>query len=320
MNADRKTIDDYDHLQEITKCAILHSQGRRNVDIKRELGISAVRVTRALGEAPKVGIMKVAVYPPGEESTAGQLLDRYKKNNLREACVFHIGIDDDIIPKLGELAAYYIDDILDGKGVNRIAVGPGRTMLAFARALSDKKRPQMKIGSTISEEFLESYVAPGILISIAAEKWECELYNFDPKSSSGERRDYADVLVFGIGIIEKVISEDVRDLVPEAGIDVEVIKQAKIMLQARGAAGIINYQPIDREGNPIPWNVKEIDCVLGNRALSLDIIKEIAADESKRVVCVVGGKEKVNAIKAGLKGGYFNTIITDFETAEEVLK
>ncbi len=39
----------------------------------------------------------------------------------------------------------------------------------------------------------------------------------------------------------------------------------------------------------------------------------------KNVVGVAGGKDKVSAIKAVLNGGYLNVLITDSETAAELL-
>ena len=54
MNIYRKAIDDYDHLQELIDCVTLHRKpGYKNKDIKKILGISDVRVTRALDEYVK---------------------------------------------------------------------------------------------------------------------------------------------------------------------------------------------------------------------------------------------------------------------------
>ena len=39
----------------------------------------------------------------------------------------------------------------------------------------------------------------------------------------------------------------------------------------------------------------------------------------KNVVGVAGGKDKVTAIKAVLNGGYLNVLITDSDTAAELL-
>lgn len=320
MDVDRKVVDDYDHLQEITSCARLHSQGERGVEIKKKLGISAVRVARALDEGVQLGVIKVAVYPPAEESTEKELVERYKEKNLREAHVFHIGIEEEIIHNLGKLAASYLEDIISRKQdeVKRIAIGPGRTMLAFARSLSGKRMPQMEVGSTVSEGRVESYVAPNTIMGILAGKWECEFYRFNPASLSDDGRDYADVLFFGVGIIPNVIPEDVRDLSPKATVDLAAIVRARSLLDANGAAGIINYQPIGKEGNPMPWNIKEIDSVLRELALGLDVIRDMA--KRKKVVCVAGGAKKVDAIRAALRGGYFNTLITDFDTAAKVLE
>ena len=53
-----------------------------------------------------------------------------------------------------------------------------------------------------------------------------------------------------------------------------------------------------------------------NRTISTDIEK---LRTMKNVVGVAGGSEKIAAIKAVLRGGYLNVLVTDSKTAEGLL-
>ena len=97
-------------------------------------------------------------------------------------------------------------------------------------------------------------------------------------------------------------------------LDIELAK-----LRTHGGTAIINYQPIDEDGNSLDWELEGYKEVLEPTLLKLDVIKKIAADEKKRVICIAGGEDKVDAIRVGLRGGYFNVLITDYDTAEAIL-
>ncbi len=81
-------------------------------------------------------------------------------------------------------------------------------------------------------------------------------------------------------------------------------------LKMKGAVGDLLTHFIDKDGNPI-----ESD--LDNRLIStpLSILKNL-----KNVIGVAGGRKKVKIIRAALKGGYLDALITDEDTAMELLK
>jgi DNA-binding transcriptional regulator LsrR (DeoR family) len=81
-------------------------------------------------------------------------------------------------------------------------------------------------------------------------------------------------------------------------------------LAKRGAVGDISLQFFDRNGAPVhgPHDDRVI-------AVTLEELKK-----TPRVIGVAGGERKVEAIRACLKGGYINVLVTDKFTAEKLLK
>ena len=93
-------------------------------------------------------------------------------------------------------------------------------------------------------------------------------------------------------------------------------------LAAKGVVGEINHTPINAQGEPM-LDTKDKDLaaltrrVIGVGALEL---RERAAQEGKFIVAVAGGLEKTEAIRACLKGRYFNVLITDAYVAETLVR
>ena len=93
-------------------------------------------------------------------------------------------------------------------------------------------------------------------------------------------------------------------------------------LAAKGVVAEINHTPIDAQGQPM-LNTKDKELaaltrrVIGVGALEL---RERAARDDRYVVAVAGGLDKTEAIRACLKGKYFNVLITDAYVAEALVK
>jgi fructose 1,6-bisphosphate aldolase/phosphatase len=93
-------------------------------------------------------------------------------------------------------------------------------------------------------------------------------------------------------------------------------------LAAKGVVAEINHTPIDAQGEPM-LNTKDKELaaltrrVIGVGALEL---RERAAKADRYVVAVAGGLEKTEAIRACLKGRFFNVLITDAYVAEALVK
>ena len=82
-----------------------------------------------------------------------------------------------------------------------------------------------------------------------------------------------------------------------------------LYLSMQGAVGDILTHFIDKDGKPIHSDVEE-------RLFStpLETLKSL-----NNVIGISGGPQKVEAIRAALKGGYLDVLITDEETAMQLI-
>jgi DNA-binding transcriptional regulator LsrR (DeoR family) len=82
------------------------------------------------------------------------------------------------------------------------------------------------------------------------------------------------------------------------------------VLSDNGAVGDILGHFVDIDGNPVKVPYDELII-----SISLETLQKVHLG-----VLVAGGQEKVNTIHAALKARYFNVLITDEQTAREVLR
>jgi len=92
-------------------------------------------------------------------------------------------------------------------------------------------------------------------------------------------------------------------------------------LAAKGMVAEINHTPINAQGEPMTDATDPDLAALTRRVVGLGALdlRERAARADKFIVAVAGGLEKTEAIRACLKGRYFNVLITDAYTAEALV-
>ena len=81
-----------------------------------------------------------------------------------------------------------------------------------------------------------------------------------------------------------------------------------------GVVGEINYHPFDATGKVV--DRRELR-PLARRVLSVtaDRLHALSRLESKYVIAVAGGRQKITAIRGALNGRFLNVLITDEDTA-----
>ncbi|MCI7437927.1 MAG: sugar-binding transcriptional regulator, partial [Coriobacteriaceae bacterium] len=82
------------------------------------------------------------------------------------------------------------------------------------------------------------------------------------------------------------------------------------LLRMRGSVGDILCHFIDVDGNPLDTDIE-------SRIVSTSLS---ALERMSNVVAAAGGDEKVRAIRAVLRHGYVNALITDERTARKVIE
>ena len=183
-----------------------------------------------------------------------------------------------------------------------IMTTPGLTANAMVGMMSTKypdatayNLPTIPV--TSQEEYEKQMAANPEMLKIYRDIWE------------------VDIMVLGIGYLTGPLPGFRALAQQEMGLTAED-------LAAKGVVGEINHTPINAEGEPM-LNTQDKDLaaltrrVIGVGALEL---RERAAQEGKYVIGVAGGLEKTEAIRAALKGRYFNVLITDAYVAEALVR
>ena len=287
-------------------------------DIAKQLGVSRATIVNYLQEARKRGIVRILMNAEVATQTAiaRGLAAKY---GLAQAMVIpgKDGGKAASLESLGAGGARLIERMT--KAGDTICVSWGQTVLAVAEALQPP-RPleglsvvQVTGSSTgnraFSAEFCTSImarnlgavsvnmVAPAVL---STPELRDALMAEPVLRRQFERIGKADLIVFGVGALGPDSTMRIADVTDNEEID----KYAEA-----GAVAVLICHFLDGEGKQI---VRDFDSrVIG---IELDEMRSLP----KRL-CVAGGVEKVDAIKAVLKGGYATHLVTDMATAEVLL-
>jgi fructose 1,6-bisphosphate aldolase/phosphatase len=122
-----------------------------------------------------------------------------------------------------------------------------------------------------------------------------------------------DIIVMGVGYLTGPLPGFRALAQQELGLSAEELAQ-------KGVVAEINHTPINAAGEPMLDDDPELAAlnrrVIGVGALEL---RERAAMTDRLVIAVAGGLEKTEAIRASLKGRYYNVLITDAYVAEAIV-
>jgi hypothetical protein len=111
-----------------------------------------------------------------------------------------------------------------------------------------------------------------------------------------------DIAFIGLGAV--IPMGDFTDELSKLGVSLRDLK-------AKGAAGGINYNWFDNQGNQIE------QCFL---TVSVDDLKRLSKDPNRLVVLIAGGKHKVDPIRIALSSRMVNAIVTDELTASLLIE
>ncbi|MCD6255298.1 MAG: fructose 1,6-bisphosphatase [Deltaproteobacteria bacterium] len=270
---------------------------------------------------------------PRELDLERAIKDRYKVLRDIRVVVPDGKSFDRVLKVLAKEGAMYFEQV--AKDGASIGLGCGRTIASLISNLQPGRfsklkiyplsiTPMMKVAGLSSNVLVEQMVAkypdaaafnlPSIPVS-SKEEYEKEYLKIPEVKEIYEKSQDVDIFLVGIGSIELETPGFAQLAYLHGGITPEVLKE-------RGVVAEINMAPIYEDGEPL-LEVAEGDLKdLARRVVgvSLSRLREMAKTEGKWVIAVAGGEEKVEAIRAALKGGYFNVLITDSFVAHELLK
>lgn len=288
--------------------------------IGRRFGFSRMKVARLLEQAKDEKIVQIVIAPPPIDLNTDLERKLETKYDLDEAIIVSPFSYDQavIVQELGPAAANYLFSHLQGTEV--IGLTWGHAMLSVVNALPIANWAEMKVVSTtggLGKLESETYgadlvrrmaqafgakphiiLAPGIVNNrITRDALLAESQISEALALAAR----ADIALVGIG------KPSVNSIVAHSGILTELeINQ----LQNYGAVGDIVLRYFDANGQPVAHDIN--DRIIG---LNLDQIKQIP-----RVIGVAGGLEKLDVIRAALRGKLISVLVTDDQTVLHLLE
>jgi DNA-binding transcriptional regulator LsrR (DeoR family) len=284
--------------------------------IARFMNISRAKVIRLLASARDNGIVRIRIEDRASEQIAleRQLVAAF---GLADAIVVPAPADEaDITTVVGHAAGTYLtDQVKDGMSVG---VGWGATLHMSLKALGGQPCQRLSVvsllgGMTHSRAVNPSAVARRIAdafgadcyqltapVMVANESVRAALWSEPGLRELLERARRVDLALVSVGDVSEEATLFRQGLLP---------RSALASLQAAGAVGDVLCHFIDAEG-------KVVDHPVNRRVVAVDL------DDLRRVpriVVAAGGRRKVAAIRAALKGTGAGVLITEEGAARGLL-
>lgn len=277
--------------------------------IAEVMGISRAKVIRLLEEARAQGIVQFSFRKNDSQRVSAEqlLIDRF---GLKDAFVVPTPLDSSAINQsIAQGAAHYVSDHLREDGY--LNIGYGDTVSRMLGVLAKNREESLNVvsltggvsyylptvGTTAYSMHL--FLTPSPLV-VSSRQVRDALLDEKSLQDVSTMTEYADMSVVGIGAAVEGATVLRNGILNEGELTV---------LKMQGAVGDVLNHFMDKYGNLIQTEIED-------RVISTDLDK---LRQLKNVVGVAGGKDKVTAIKAVLNGGYLNVLITDSDTAAELL-
>ena len=277
--------------------------------IAEVMGVSRAKVIRLLEEARAQGIVQFSFRKNDSQRVSAEqlLIDRF---GLKDAFVIPTPLDSSAINQsIAQGAAHYVSDHLREDGY--LNIGYGDTVSRMLGFLAKNREESLNVVSLTGgvSYYLPSvgttaysmhlFLTPSPLV-VSSRQVRDALLDEKSLQDVSTMTEYADMSVVGIGAAVEGATVLRNGILKEGELTV---------LKMQGAVGDVLNHFMDKDGNLIQTEIED-------RVISTDLDK---LRQLKNVVGVAGGKDKVAAIKAVLNGGYLNVLITDSDTAAELL-
>lgn len=286
-----------------------YMEDNTQAQIAEVMGVSRAKVIRLLEEARAQGIVQFSFRKNDSQRVSAEqlLIDRF---GLKDAFVVPTPLDSSAINQsIAQGAAHYVSDHLREDGY--LNIGYGDTVSRMLGFLAKNREESLNVvsltggvsyylptvGTTTYSMHL--FLTPSPLV-VSSRQVRDALLDEKSLQDVSTMTEYADMSVVGIGAAVEGATVLRNGILNEGELTV---------LKMQGAVGDVLNHFMDKDGNLIQTEIED-------RVISTDLDK---LRQLKNVVGVAGGKDKVTAIKAVLNGGYLNVLITDSDTAAELL-
>lgn len=295
---------------------LYYVEGMTQEQIADKLNISRVKVMRTLANCMAEGIVitKINAVTSDQIALERQLEERW---NLSSAIVIPSPANNENIGKLlGNAIATYLDQEMQN-GMT-LAIGGGATLYSSLQFLQRRKLRDASVVALVGSLPHSRWINPSIVAARVAEVYEVDSYQItapvildDPELRDRlwrqtellnlrRRAAKADIALLTVGDVSSDATIFQHGILP-----LELIEPLR---QAGAVANILCYF-IDEKGQLLDHEVNQ-------RVMAIDL-KTVAG--IGRIVLAAGGPSKVAAIRAALKLVPASVLITDNDTALELL-
>ncbi|MCH4188531.1 MAG: sugar-binding transcriptional regulator [Megasphaera sp.] len=301
----------------ITAVKLYYQSGYSQSDVAKELGLSRPSVSRLLQYAKEKGYVRIEIFDPIEDQS--QLSQKIAAQyHLKDVCIANVPIDNEqeIKKYIGKRGAQYLEDIVQDGDI--IGVGWGTTMHSLCHALM----PHPLRGAQIVQ--LEG----GITLS-SGETYANEILERFAKNYETIAQYLPLPVLFDSKIVKDMVYKDrhvkrVLELGHNANIalfSVGTVRDNALFFRLGyadtaekdflkdHAVGDICSRFFDKDGN-----ISSTDLNDRTVGIALDSLRT-----KEHSILLAGGEAKIASIRAALKGGYANVLITDHLTAKRLL-
>lgn len=302
-------------------CKLYYQKGLSKVDIGKKLRISRFKVANLIDEALREGLVKITINEPSHtfldlENCLEEKFKIYRavvaetsfsyeetKKNIGKAaanCLLDMVYDGDVVGVAWGTTIYEMVNALprsvEKNNVSIVQITGGLNQVPIEYNAIELARRLAKIFNAESYQLyapaiVDNTETKNVLMSESNIKRTIEMFN------------KIDIAIVGVGsVIPKPSTMLYRD---------GFIKKEDFESVSRcGAVGDINSYFYDKNGNKCQTGLEKRTI-----GMNLEQLKR-----TRYVMAVCGGKFKTDAIYGALQGKIVNIIITDKETAEELLK
>lgn len=296
---------------------LYYHDGLNQIDVAELLGVSRATVVNYLQEARDRGIVKIVLAP--EQRAPIDLAFRVKEKFGLAACL--VIPDDrgrtDPAWRIGSAGGRVLSATL--KAGDIVGVAWGRTVLALSQTIPEISVPNVSVVQIVGSMLATYEFSPELCTSNIANRIGARCVNLHAPALIS-RPEVREILMREPAIVEQLdlINACNRVVFSVAGIarDSTVLRSGLVKPDEvkpyvkRGAIGVVTGRFIDRHGDPVDG---DLDARL--IGLALADLKKI----SDRL-CVAGGPQKVDILRAALLGGFVSTLVTDERTARSLVK
>lgn len=314
-----------DEKKQLVKIAkYYYLEGFTQEEIAKKLALSRQKVGRLIQKLIPEGIVKITV-DDFEESNVDLERELEKKYSIKEAIIVSSQESDHLtLDAVGKAGAEYLDRVV--KSASNIGVAWGRTLsyvsnhIVRERSNLDLSIVQLAGGVFPYGHFLNGELSkqsgeitrdmsiklgakpylmnnPLIVDNVQTKK---VLLGESSISKVLKMAELCDIAMVSIGSVGRKVSPFIEEVLGEEDLE---------YLIREGAVGNFLFHYFDMNGNII-------DAPFYERLIcpELNVLKRIPLK-----ICISGTKEKVSSIYGGIKGGFVDVLITDSDTAIELI-